>query len=173
MSLSDELLWHSIELLKDIDDPDRVGLKNVLLRRSVSSSYYAVFHHICGSAATTIAPNVSAETNYRIRRWFDHAELKKVCLHFLPPKLKQPLLGLIGESASKDLRTVARNFIQLQDARHSADYDLSYTPTSSDGNTFIEFAADAIEAWERISNTSEANIFILSLLLWKNWEKER
>ena len=31
----------------------------------------------------------------------------------------------------------------------------------------------AVAAWNRIKKTGEANIFILSLLLWKNWEKDR
>jgi hypothetical protein len=99
--------------------------------------------------------------------------MKKVCNRFLPAKLDQPLLDLIGDTASPDLRNVVRSFIELQQARHSADYDLSSNFTWIEARQFILLATGAMESWDRISNSAEANIFILSLLLWKNWEKDR
>jgi hypothetical protein len=121
-----------------------------------------------------IAPNVPIETNHRIQRWFEHAEMKKVCGRFLPAKLDQPLLGLIGPTTSPELQHVASSFIKLQDARHSADYDLSYVLDRDEALQFVLQATDAITSWDRIADSAEANIFILSLLMWKNWEeKER
>ena len=99
--------------------------------------------------------------------------MKKVCRRFAQARLDSPLRELIGETASLDLQTVANNFIKLQEARHSADYDLSYTLTWEEANELVRQSFDAIEAWQRIAQSAEANIFILSLLLWKNWEKER
>ncbi len=120
-----------------------------------------------------IAPNVSTKTNHRIQRWFDHGEMKRICGRFLPAKLDQPLRDLIGDTASTDLQTVALGFIQLQDARHSADYDLSYSLTQQIAWDIFEKATETTEAWDRIQNSAEANIFILSLLMWKNWDKDR
>lgn len=120
-----------------------------------------------------LAPNVPLKTHHRIQRWFDHADMKKICGHFLPAQLTHPLLHLIGTTASDDLQTVARNFIQLQEARHLADYDLSYALTRFQALRFVELARDAFVAWARIRNTAEANIFILSLVLWKNWTRDR
>jgi hypothetical protein len=34
-------------------------------------------------------------------------------------------------------------------------------------------ALEAIEAWDRIQGSAEANVFILSLLMFKNWERDR
>ncbi len=68
---------------------------------------------------------------------------------------------------------VSCKFHKLQEARHSADYDLDYVVSWEQAREFIEDAVRAIGAWERIRQTAEGNIFILSLLLWKNWEKER
>ena len=144
-----------------------------MLRRSVSTAYYALFHRINHDAVAMLAPNVSPETNHRIQRWFDHAEMKRVCGRFLPTKLDQPLRGLIGDAASADLQEVARSLILLQEARHSADYDLSYAISWNDAFKLLDQATNAIDAWERIAASAEANIFILSLLMWKNWEKER
>jgi len=171
LSFSEDLILHAISLLPDIEHQEYRN--DVSLRRAVSASYYALFHNINSKAVELIAPNVPAETNYRIQRWFEHAEMKRICGRFLPAKLDQPLRDLIGETASVDLQNVARSFIQLQDARHRADYDLSYDLTWEQARQYIELSVGAIGAWERISSSAEANIFILSLLLWKNWDKDR
>ena len=170
MSLSSDLLSHALKLWSDFDaEPS-----DAALRRAVSACYYALFHEIKSDAVNLIAPNVPEVINHRIQRWFDHAEMKRVCGRFLNDKLDQPLLGLIGQVSSRELRQVCQTFVQLQDARHSADYDLGYSVTADECFEFIETAAAAITTWQSIKYSAEANIFILSLLLWKNWEeKER
>jgi len=171
LSYSEDLLSHALFLLVRFDTPD--GLGEVDLRRAVSACYYTVFHRLNSDAATMLAPNVSSKTNHRIQRWFDHGEMKKICGRFLPAKLDHPLRDLIGESASPDLQTVALGFIQLQDARHSADYDLSYALTEQIAWDIFEKATETTEAWNRLKDSAEANIFILSLLTWKNSDKDR
>lgn len=96
--------------------------------------------------------------------------MKKICGRFRQKKLDQPLLNLIGETAPPDLHTVVSNFIDLQEARHSADYDLSFKLTRDDALQLVMSAALAMSSWDKIANTPEANIFILSLLMFKNWE---
>lgn len=68
---------------------------------------------------------------------------------------------------------MARTFIKLQEARHSADYDLNYQPDSAEVSQLIKEAVLAMASWDSIQGSAEAHIFVLSLLLWKNWEKER
>jgi len=148
-------------------------LRDVSRRRAVSTVYYALFHHINGKAAELIAPNVQPDTNHRIQRWFEHVEMKRVCGRFLQTKLENPLLGLIGPTASPQMQQVASSFIKLQDARHRADYDLSYSLSSTEAHRFLRLSVTAMASWDKIANSAEANIFILSLLMWKNWEKER
>ena len=171
MSLSDDLLAHAWELA--VSALDEAVMHEVLRRRAVSDNYYALFHRINQDAVALLAPNVPQQTNYRIQRWLDHAELKRVCGRFLPTKLDQPLLGLIGDSAPPDLQFVARSVVVLQEARHNADYDLGYTLSFDDTLNLLDSATTAIAAWGRVLISAEANIFILSLLMWKNWEKER
>lgn len=170
MTLSLGLLEHADSLLKNIEEDTS---SDVCLRRAVSASYYALFHKLNGDAAALIAPHVDLETNRRIQRWFEHAEMKRNCSRFLGEKLGQPLLGLIGPQASTELKTVCRSFIELQEARHSADYDLNYDLDRDKASEYVRTAMIAFTAWQRISNSAEANIFILSLLLWKNWDRER
>ena len=120
MSLARDLMEQAEHLVAR--EPRRP--RQASLRRAVSASYYALFHLLNGSAAATIAPNVTDEVNHRIQRWFDHSEMKKICGRFLAVQLSNPLLSLIGSNASPELQIVARTFIELQDARHNADYDL-------------------------------------------------
>ncbi len=148
-------------------------VQNVNRRRAVSAAYYALFHRLSGDAAALLAPNVSLETRYRIQRWFDHAEMKRICIRFLPTSLQEPLHSLIGASASTDLRFVARTFIQLQEARHKADYDLASSFSSDAVGELLETALKSLQAFTRLQASSEANIFLLSLLLWRNWERDR
>jgi len=68
---------------------------------------------------------------------------------------------------------MAVSFIRLQEARHNADYNLDYQLTWGQARDFVQSAISAIGAWERTANSEERSIFILSLLLWKNWEKSR
>jgi uncharacterized protein (UPF0332 family) len=169
LNYSDELLLHAIALTEGINQ----RLRDVSARRAVSAAYYALFHQLNGDAVSVLAPHVPLKTNHRIQRWFDHSEMKRICSRFIPNKLDHPLLELIGDSASPDLQFVARSFIQLQDVRHKADYDLGFALSDKEVWQFIEQAYEAKKAWARLKNSAEANIFILSLLLWKNWEKDR
>ncbi|MDQ2834721.1 MAG: hypothetical protein M3Y50_13485 [Acidobacteriota bacterium] len=171
MSLPEDLIYHALQLYEGTDYRSSAEVRN---RSAVSSAYYSLFHKINEDAVATIAPHVQTSTNHRIQRWFDHSEMKKVCGRFITqPNLSQSLIGLIGNSASPDLQTVARNFVQLQEARHSVDYDLGYILDRTETRRFIELATEALRAWERIRDSAETNIFILSLLLWKNWDRER
>ena len=171
MDFPQDLLRHSLILLDSKDAGE--GLTEVNLRRAISASYYALFHQINQGAAALLAPNVPLATNHRIQRWFDHGEMKRVCGRFKASKLDQPLLDLVGTAASSKLQAVARNFVLLQEARHSADYDLSYSVTAPEAFKYLRLSIEAMEAWDSIQTSAEANIFILSLLLWKNWEKDR
>lgn len=173
MSFSKNLLAHAVSFSVERLEPAHEGMRNVYARRAVSAAYYALFHHITDGAAALIAPNVTDETKHRIQRWFEHAEMKKICGRFTQEKLDQPLLNLIGNTGSPHLQNVASSFIKLQEARHSADYDLSYSLSTEEARQFIRLAAIAMDSWESIVDSAEANIFILSLLMWKNWDKER
>ena len=120
-----------------------------------------------------IAPNVSPGTQHRVGRWFEHAELKKVWGRFSKAKPDQPLRELLDKSASSELQDVASSFIKLQEARHAADYDLGYACSLDEATGFVGLSIRVIQWWDMIRQSSEANIFALSVLMWNNWERER
>ncbi len=120
-----------------------------------------------------IAPQVPPETASRIHRWLDHTEMKRICGEFAATQLRQPLNALLPGGVSGDLQAIASGFIRLQGARHSADYDLEYRLARAEALDFIIMAENAMDAWDRICPSTESNIFVLSLLLWKKWESSR
>lgn len=98
--------------------------------------------------------------------------MKKVCRLFQVGSFSKPQ-SLVGFAPSANLQLLAGNFVTLQEARHSADYDLSSTWTRWATQENVNLARDAFAAWAAIRTTEEANLFILALLMWKNFEIER
>ncbi len=107
-----------------------------------------------------------------MQRWFNHSDMKKVCRLFQVGSFSKPQ-SLVGFAPSANLQLLAGNFVTLQEARHSADYDLSSTWTRWATQENVNLARDAFAAWAAIRTTEEANLFILALLMWKNFEIER
>lgn len=169
MSLAEDFLAHAINLIP----PPEPKPDQIILRRIVSALYYALFHQLTEDAAGLIGRNVSSEISHRLQRWFEHGVMKQICGRFLKPRLDQPLSDLLGDSASPDLQVVCRTFISLQEARHDADYDPAYAINLNIALQHFESTIEAIEAWRRVRDTSGANVFILSLLLFKNWDRDR
>lgn len=162
---------HSLRLLESkAAPPTPDGPPDVDMRRAVSASYYALFHHLSEAAVRQIAPQTPPEVANRVHRWLDHAEMKRVCVEFARPHLRPPLRDLLGDTASLEMKTVATAFLRLQEARHSADYAIEYKVTRLQAQEFITMAVKAIGAWNSICPSAESNIFVLSLLLWKKWE---
>lgn len=87
-----------------------------MLRRAISNLYYALFHEICRQTADLhvgSSPNARKSDRYAlIYRLPDHSRMKTVF------KTVQN-----SASSSLDARRVAAVFIDLQEARHRADYD--------------------------------------------------
>ena len=152
MTLPEALLLHAWELLEPNSD-DNI-LFEVKLRRAVSGAYYAVFHLIISDAVQQLAPNVPTPINHRIRRWFNHAEMKAICQRFLPVRLRSPLSDLVGESASADMQVAAKNFIELQEARHKADYDLSDHLSLGKSYSLLTLAEEYLRCLETSSRLS-------------------
>jgi hypothetical protein len=112
-------------------DPNRPRQAN--LRRAVSSAYYALFHFLTDQAYRMMLGTQLPEVPYRqvIARGFDHRTMRDACRSFsggnLPDTIVRSLpQGFIVPAALRDL---ARAFVDLQEERHTADYNLARTFT--------------------------------------------
>ena len=69
-----------------------------------------------------------------------------------------------------EMRAVATAFIDLQEARHQADYDNAKTWTAREAKLQIALAESAFENWRKIRTDPAANEYLLSLLVGKKRE---
>lgn len=148
--------------------------KQASLRRSISAAYYSLFHFLIEETTklTVGAAHNLAALRQFAGRAFVHGKMKNVCEEFTKATPKSDALKAFwpafGIPGSADLQTIAENFIDLQESRHDADYNLSRHFTRQDAATAADQAKEAIDAWYRLkaANEEAGLLFALSLMLW-------
>ncbi len=148
--------------------------KQSTLRRAVSTAYYALFHLLIDEGTALIIGGANQRLSLRhfAARSFIHGRMKNVCEEFRKSKPRSPQLQLLwpqfNPPANADLSTVVDAFVQLQEQRHDADYNLSRSFTRSEAMLAVGEVAGALEAWSRLKRTDRelALFFALSLMIW-------
>ena len=116
------------------------------LRRAASAAYYALFRLLVGSAVTAI---VARDLRAPLSRVFDHGPMKHVCSTFSAtrggrrPAVSPALTSLVVVPLEPEIVRLARAFVDLQEFRHVADYDLSQRLNRPDVLSKIEQARNA------------------------------
>lgn len=136
-------------------------------RRAVSTAYYALFHAILGAAATRFMGSGQEERpGYGLLyRGFQHGRMRRVCQDLTASPLRPALQRQLGRSdAGAEMRQVALAFIQLQDARHAADYDpaAAFSPVNAESRLLQ--AELAIATFARVPPEEQADILALMLV---------
>jgi hypothetical protein len=145
--------------------------KQANLRRAVSTTYYALFHFLVDQSCRAIIGKQHSKSSYRnvLARAFVHGDMKAACDSFSGGTLKKSVAkGLpAGFAIPKEIRHIARTFIELQSKRHAADYDLSESFNRSDVLYIRLQTKNAIRRFERLPNSDEKKFFLICLLAWK------
>lgn len=148
--------------------------KQASLRRAISTAYYAIFHLLIDEVARLLAPPQPALLRPRFQRALTHTEMKTVCQQFAKGK-KAELGGGTKELASDPIEpalvNLAAAFVDLQEARHQADYDTARTFIRLDVLSKISSAQQAFSDWRTVKNRPNATIFLTALLLQSRWNK--
>lgn len=170
MSLHRDLLTQARELALQ----DRKKPRQANLRRAVSTAYYALFHLLAESGSYQMAPNRPPELHLQIRRAFDHAEMKQVCRQFgaggvanLPVETRT----LITEPLETSLIEIARTFVDLQNARHDADYNLRESFGRTKVLELIESVEEAFRNWKGLEDSLNRRVFLAALVFQRRWSK--
>jgi uncharacterized protein (UPF0332 family) len=112
--------------------------KQAYLRRGVSTAYYALHHAMARSAADVMIGTVVKKRPNRawaqVCRGMDHGPSKNACIeirgaHAFPPSI----------------RSCADAYVELQHARHEADYDPLRKFTRAEAITILAKAEAAIK----------------------------
>lgn len=128
------------------------------LKRAVSTAYYALFHALAKNCADCLVGTVKATRSNRAwaqtYRALEHGKAKAAC-----------------ESARnlafpQDLKDVADAFVELQKARHDADYDPLHRLTRAQAQAAVAQARDSITKL-RAAPIADRRAFVALLLFGK------
>ena len=126
--IHEDLLQQALQLATI--DPNRP--KQVNLRRSISASYYAVFHAFTYTAASILygkgRSQIDLEGRSLLRRAVSHNDLELAVKSLFSGALPRFYKGKIGPRPST-LVDLGRKYSPLKEARHEADYNMSVTFT--------------------------------------------
>ncbi len=150
--------------------------KQATLRRAVSTAYYGLFHFLIEESTALLFGVGQGDAAFRhlAARAFIHGKMKLVCKEFVKPSprdvhdLLQPFWVRLGVANNQQARLVAQTFIDLQDDRHTADYDLSVSFSRQDAQNAGTRAEAAVNAWRQLKGASPevARLFAMALILW-------
>ena len=165
MSLQSDLLEQAKHLAKK--EPRRP--KQASLRRAVSAAYYAIFHLLVGEATQRF---VTGSDRDRLRqclgRAFSHVDMKSASTGFAKANVSNKVLpALRGHSLQVELKEVATAFVELQEARHAADYDTARRFTRQEANDIVQQAERAFSHWNTVRGTLPGDVYLVSLLALK------
>lgn len=147
-------------------------------RRAVSTAYYALFHCLVGDASRSLAPSHLAAI---VARAFDHGEMKEACKPFASSNLPALLTAASqpgGVPVPPALRDVAQAFIDLQEARHRADYT-DQTWARSEALDDVTKAETAVATWNGLRpkhgqpTQPAVHLFLVWLLFQKKLAKRQ
>ena len=109
------------------------------LRRAVSTAYYALFHCLAATAADLLAGNGSRGPEWhQVYRALEHGKARRACQ-------QQEVM----RTFPIDLRSFAKAFVDLQGARHEADYAPEGQYLKSEVLATVKMAEDAINEFEQ------------------------
>lgn len=159
MGLAQDLLQQATHLATyQGANPDQAAL-----RRSVSTAYYALFHLLIEDAGQRWQGSPEAIT--ALERAFNHGPMKNSSIQFKGSTWTD--WHGISQPVPPELQRVARTFIELQEERHTADYNNHEQWTVSDVQSLLSTASSAFQDWLAIRSHPMAGNYLLSMLLGK------
>lgn len=167
MALHDDLL----EQADHLSTRERRRSRQASLRRAVSSAYYALFDLLVAEGARRLSPAQPSLLRQQIRRAFTHADMHRVCRQFAAGSPSQGAAQTIRGPLEAELKRVAEIFVELQVARHEADYDLAVSFNRVDALQKVELAREGFAVWKQIRDRPNATVFLAALLFQRQWRE--
>ncbi len=150
--------------------------KQATLRRAVSTAYYGLFHFLIEESTALLCGAGRGDTAFRqlAARAFVHGKMRSACAEFLKPNarqvhaLLQPFWTSLAIANSPQAQLIAQAFIDLQDDRHAANYDLSVSFSRPIALSAVTRAEAAVTAWRHLkaTNPEACRLYALVLMLW-------
>jgi len=140
--------------------------KQASLRRAVSAAYYAMFHFLISEASRRMigAAHQHASRRAILGRAFSHSQMSQAAKSFAGGTLPALLRGQI-QAVSPGLKVVAETFVDTQQERYAADYDLVRSFTRHDVLQLIARVESALHDWKQIRDDDDACYFLIWMLV--------
>lgn len=149
--------------------------KQATLRRAVSAAYYSLFHLLVGEGTAILGSKIGAHGRAKLRRSFAHNDMKTVCISYVTSttagKFNAQIAPLLAFPIASEIKMIAGTFVDLQEHRHLADYDLSVNFNRFYTMSLIAQVESAFADWQTVKNSANAKIFAADLLLRKSWSR--
>ena len=165
MSLHSELLKQARFLTKK--EPKKPTQAS--LRRSVSASYYALFHLLVEEATRLmLSGNARGPLRDCLSRAFQHSAMKQIAAQFTNRSVSPKLTPSFNQAPlQQELIDVASYFVQLQEARHEADYNRTPRFTRREALDLADLTDQAFRDWGRVRGSLQADTFLTGLLAYR------
>lgn len=128
--------------------------RQVDVRRAISASYYGVFHAIITRSVNQFVGVTNQNSkNYGLAyRSVDHAWLRDLCRDVQKPSLPSKYKPYEPKGGfGPNIQAFAVAFVELQEKRHIADYDIMATVRRSDATLAIKTAQAALLRFDKAS----------------------
>lgn len=135
----------------------RGKLSSARIRRSISTSYYALFHFILEECSNQVigSPNMELRRRRIFARTLDHRDIRITLTKVSGTRASEDVAEFLRTSTDSEAtvaspefaRAMARAFLRGQDLRHRADYDLNATLDELTARALIDNVRNVIEMW--------------------------
>lgn len=141
-----------LQQARDLATRERQRPLQVSLRRAVSSAYYALFHLLIQEASRSLAKASDKRLRLLLPRAFVHEEMASACRTFATTGPMPAIIATIYPALTvpPEIARVARAFLDLQKARHDADYATHRRWTRDMALSEIERAEQAFSDWSKV-----------------------
>lgn len=168
MSLHSELLKQARFLTRK----ERKKPTQASLRRSVSASYYALFHLLVDEATKLIlSGHERGPLRDSLARAFHHSFMKLTAGEFTKQRVSPKLSsGFNRQSISQPLTDASSAFVQLQEARHDADYNRALRFTRREAIDLVDLTDLTFRDWNDVRGGLQADTFLTGLLAYRHMQ---
>ena len=168
MSLHSELLKQARFLARK--EPKKPAQAS--LRRSVSASYYALFHLLVDEATRLmLSGRGRGPLRDCLARAFHHSAMKQTAVEFTKERISPKLAsGFDQQPVQQPLIDVASAFVQLQEARHEADYNRALRFTRREALDLADLTDQAFRDWSQVRGSLQADTFLTGLLAYRQMQ---
>lgn len=149
--------------------PAAPTLSQADLRRGISTAYYALFH-LLAFEATELLSLAQDTDRRRFVRALSHTAMKKAARAVA----SQGPLALFGQIAFPgEVVYVAQAFVDLQEGRHRADYEVADDVKRTTADRLVSQAETAFSRWQVVRGQDRANLFLHLLSSYEQFTKKQ